>query len=261
MKRIALIATSIAVVVPPSLFATGAAAQGSQTRSHTVMAEREEFSRAFRLAPGAHVSVEGIAGSVTVVTADDPTARVHVVRTAATLRELQCYRTDVTGSPRRLTIKHVQFSRQPGCNSIRSAQQVRLVVPSSIHLSMSSIAGNVDIGPINGRLHLESVAGHVRARGARSGDLSSLAGGLSLTLGQLDPGGVRVSSVVGPTEINFRRGANADVNISSVIGNISSSRARVPVRRIHGTANVRIGAGGAPVSISSVVGDVELNGS
>ena len=259
MKRIALMATNVAVLVPLALFAAAATAQGSQTRSHTAMAEREEFSRSFRLAPGAQVRVEGIAGPVTVVTGGGAVARVHVVRSAATRRELQCYRTEVTGSSGRLVIRHVQFSRLPGCNSIRSSQEVRLLVPRSVDLSLSTIAGDVAIGPLDGALRLDSIAGHVQARGVRSGNLSSLASGLSLTLGHLHPRGVHVSAVVGRTEINFRRGTNADVSISTVQGNITSSTTGLPVRREHGDANLRIGAGGPPVSISAVVGDVELN--
>ena len=104
------------------------------------------------------------------------------------------------------------------------------------------------------------MAGQVRVRGTRSADLSSLAGGLSLTLLPLDSQGVRVSSVVGPTDITFAKGTNASVRIDSVLGNTTSTSPGIPISWHHGRASARVGQGGAPVSISSVVGHVTLHG-
>jgi hypothetical protein len=230
-------------------------------RAADALPARAQLDQSFRLDPHASVSVTGIAGPVTVTTGDGDMAEVHIVRTAATERELQCYRTEVHGGGARLVIEHVQDSGRPGCDSIRSHQEVRLVLPRSVDLTLSTIAGAVEIGPLDGRLRLDSIAGHASVAGVRSGDLSSLAGGLSITFGTLDARGVAISAVVGAVDLNFRPGANADVTVSSVQGNFrSNSAAHRPFRFEDGEASVRIGAGGPPVSVSAVVGEVQLHG-
>ena len=253
IPRTALLAPAAAL-----LLAASASAQTQNSRNNS-MAVRDVIHRSVALAPGAEVSLQTIAGPVTIETGNVSTAQIHIVRGAATQRELQCYRTEIIAAPARLAIRHVQDKRR-GCDSIRSAQQVRLTLPRSVNLSMSSIAGDADIGLLDGRLKLDSMAGKVRARGVRSADISSVAGGLSLTLLPLDRRGVRVSSVVGPTDIIFPRGANADVRVDSVMGNTTSTSRRIALRWTNGRASARVGAGGPPVSISSVVGHVTLHG-
>lgn len=241
-----------------SLLAASATAQTQNTANNS-MAVQEVIERSIALLPGAEVSFETIAGPVKIETGTGSTAQVRIVRGAATQRELDCYRTEVDATPGRLAIRHAQ-DRSAGCDSIRSGQQVHLTLPCSVNISMSSIAGDVDIAPVDGRLKLESMAGQVRLRGARSAELSSLAGGLSLSLLPLDSRGVRVSSVVGMTDITFARGTNADVRIDSVMGNTTSDSPRIPISWNNGRASARVGEGGIPVTISSVVGHVTLHG-
>lgn len=240
------------------LLATTAAAQ-TQNTSDNSMAVRDVMNSSIGLNRGAEVLLETIAGPVTIETGNGSTAEIHVVRGAATRRELDCYHTEIKTTPNRLSIRHVQH-KTPGCSSIRSGQQVRLALPRAVNVSMSSIAGNADIGPIDGRLKLDSMAGPVRVRGVRSADISSLAGGLSLVLGPLDQRGVRISSVVGMTDITFARGANADIRVDSVMGNTTSDSRRINLGWNNGRASARVGAGGVPVTVSSVVGHVTFHG-
>ena len=224
------------------------------------MNAREEIHRSFRLDPGARVSVDGIAGPVSITTGAGDRAEVHVVRMAQTQRELDCYRTAVAGGGDALSVRHVQDSGRAGCDSIRSRQEVRLVVPRSVNVELSTIAGRVDIGAVDGNVSLESIAGHVAVAGARSADMGSLAGGLSLTLDPLAAGGVRVSSVVGPVDLTFRRGVDADVRVDSVMGSVRGVPAELDGRLIEedGEYRLRIGSGGPAVKLSSVVGPVRL---
>ncbi len=231
----------------------------NQTNSGDAMAVREVIDRSVELSPGAEVSLESIAGPVTIETGNASTARIHIVRGAATARELACYQTRIEASASRLKIYHDQ-TRTRECNSIRSRQEVHLVLPRSVRLAMSSVAGDVDIAPVDGRVELSSIAGQVRAHGVRQADLSSIAGGLQLDLGQLDTRGIQVSSIVGPTRIRFAPGTNADVRVDSVIGNVTSATPAIAIGYHSGSAVARVGAGGAPVSISSVVGSVTLQG-
>lgn len=257
---VALLAAGAAVASIPVL-AEQRRESGNTIDSGGAMAAQEVIDREIRLEPGAEVSVEGIAGPVTVETGDGDSARIHIVRTARTERELACYRTEISGGGARLAIAHNQFVDQDGCNSIRAHQEVRLTLPRTVNLRLETIAGDVDLAAIEGALTLESIAGHVRARGARSANLSSLADGLELTVGALDQGGIDISSVAGPARIDFAPGANAEVSVSSVQGEVRASKHSLSLRNAGGPFTMTIGDGGAPVSISSVAGDVELNGS
>jgi hypothetical protein len=217
---------------------------------------RQEIRERFELSGPTSVTVSGIGGPVTVETSGgDAAAEVHIVRTAASERELQCYRTAVTHKPGNITVQHEQFSSRPGCNSIRSRQAVRLKLPRSVNLHLSTIGGPVTVGPMDGLLRLDSIAGHVTVAEARSAEMNSLAQGLSLTLPHLASRGVRISSVVGKVEINFRAGANADVMVDSVVGTVGSDW---PARSGGRDRVYRIGSGGNTVLVSSVVGSVRL---
>jgi len=231
----------------------------TQNNAANSMAVQEVIDRTVALSPGAQVSLESIAGPVTIETGSSSTAQVHIVRGAATARELACYRTQIEGSGSRLKIYHDQ-NKTRECDSIRSRQEVHLVLPRSVNVSMSSVAGNVEIAPIDGRLELSSIAGQVRAQGVRQADLSSIAGGLSMTMSNLDRRGVQISSIVGKTDLSFAPGVNADVRVDSVIGNVRSATPAIAIGYQSGSATARVGTGGTPVNVSSVVGNVTLQG-
>lgn len=256
------------ILLVPALLLAGTAVAGDTGGSKdqrtsaapAEMAAREEIHRSFRLEEGARVSVSGIAGPVSVTTTEGDTAQVHIVRMARTQRELDCYRTAVTGGGEALSIEHVQDSDRSGCDSIRSRQQVTLVLPRSVNLEFSTIAGRLDIGPVDGVVRLDSIAGHVTLAGARSAEVSSLAGGLTMNLRSLSAAGVQVSSVVGPVDLTFGRGVDADVRLDSVMGSVRGVPAELDRRLVeeNGEYRLRVGAGGPAVRLSSVMGPVRL---
>jgi len=228
---------------------------GQTQRGDPAMTARQEIRERFELGGSPSVTVRGIAGPVTVVSGPGSAVEVDIVRTAASERELQCYRTDVTRTSASLVVEHVQYSSRPGCNSIRSRQSLRLRIPRSANLYLSTIGGRVDVAGVEGLVRMDSIAGRVTAAGVRAADLSSIAGGLSLTLAPLGSRGVSLSSIVGGVELNFPRSANADVRISSVQGNVASDW---PGRSGSERQSYRLGSGGPNVSISSVIGEVRI---
>ena len=254
------ISRKAALAAAAPLLAVAAAAQAdTQHVNDRSMAFRETIDRRVALAPGADVSVHTVGGPVTVETGGGSVAEVHIVRGGATARDLACYRVDVTGGGRSLAIKHVQFTKRAGCDSIRAAQQVRLRLPRSVNVTLDAIAGAVDIAPVEGRLRLSGIAGQVRARGAGSADISGIAGGVALTV-LPSTREVKVSGIVGPTDITFARGASADVRVDGVMGNTTSSSRGSPISWSNGRAHARVGGGGTPVSVSGTVGHVTLHG-
>lgn len=231
-----------------------AAAESGQRSDVTPMTAREEIDRNYELAPNSTVRVEGIAGPVAVETGDFARAELHVVRLAASQRELDCYRTQISASRDRLTVEHVQ-ERSEDCNNIRARQEVRLRLPRSVSIEMESIAGAVEIGAVDGRLRLNNIAGRATLAGVRSADISSIAGRLTLGLAPIGAEGVEVSSVAGPIELSAGPGVDADVEVSSIMGSVRG------FSELEGNSSgyrARIGRGGARVSLSSIVGSVTL---
>lgn len=243
--------TSVALVAGLS---GPAAADNGQRWDETPMTAREEIDQSYDLAANSHVRVDGIAGPVTVETGDFARAEVHIVRLAASQRELDCYRTRVTAAPNRLTIAHDRDDSRD-CRNIRARQEVRLRLPRSVNIYMESIAGAVEIGAVDGMVRLQSIAGRATLTEVRSADISSIAGRLVLGLAPLGAEGVEVSSVAGPVELNAGPGVNADVEVSSIIGSVSGFS---DLEGSHGNYRARLGRGGGRVSLSSIVGSVRL---
>jgi len=249
---------SVSVTAALLLSASATAAdRGQRNNASEAMNAREEIRETHRLAAGATVRVEGIAGPVTVETGGGDSAEVHIVRMAASERELQCYRTRVEAAPDRLVVSHVQLEDRPGCDNIRSRQEVRLRLPRAVDLELSSIAGALEIGAVEGALRLDSIAGRVRLAGAREARISSLAGGLTLGVGALGPEGMRISSVVGPVALRFAPGADASLSADSVMGSVRGEA--IDVVEDEGRYRAQVGDGGPRIAISSVVGSVRLS--
>jgi hypothetical protein len=91
-------------------------------------------------------------------------------------------------------------------------------------------------------------------------NVSSVNGALNATLVSLSPQGIHIKSVSGSVEIAFKSEVNADFNAEQVSGEvyldvpnvIRDSEAKLP------NVRARIGAGGTPITISSVSGKIRL---
>lgn len=234
--------------------ANGASADSGQRQDSTPMTARETIDQSYDLARGSNVNIEGIAGPVTVETGDSDRAEVHIIRMAASQRELDCYRTQVSATHNSLTIEHVQ-DRSRDCRNINSRQEVRLRLPRSANVEMESIAGAVDVGPLEGMLRLNSIAGRTTLAEVRSANISSIAGRLVMGLAPIGEDGIDVSSVAGPIELSAGPNVDADVEVSSIMGSVSGFP---ELGGEDGGYRARIGRGGGRVSLSSIVGSVRL---
>lgn len=255
-------ATFAALMIGGSPLAT-AADQGSRSDRHwsgdEEMRVRDEFHQTYRLNRGAEVRVRGIAGPVSIETGGGDRAEVHIVRMAASERDLQCYRVDVSASEGSLTIEHDRDRRRPECRNIRSRQEVRLVLPRSVDVDVAGVAGAVNVQPVDGMVRLSGIAGRVDVASARSADLSSIAGGVSLGLASGGSEGVRIASIAGPVEIRFERGVDADLSFDSILGSVRASSPDVDVIEERGRYRARVGSGGRQIRVSSIVGPVRLS--
>jgi hypothetical protein len=219
----------------------------------------EEINKTYQLAHGARVEVAGIAGPVEVIVVEGDTATVQVVRSAQTREDLDCYRTVVEGDANRVEIRHEQFVRRGRCESIKAQQRVRLSVPRHVDLHLSTIAGGVIVGAVEGVVRLTNIAGHVAVSGAQSVEMSSLASGLTMRIDRVSARGMRIEGVAGAVELRVGESLDADVVVDDILGKLVAETPRAQVSKVSDTKyRVKVGAGGAEISVTGVTGDVRL---
>ncbi len=112
--------------------------------------------------------------------------------------------------------------------------------------------GDVRVNSVSGNVAFAQVNGEV--------DVTSVSGGVSVTLASLSPHGLHIKSVTGSIEIVLKSEINADFSADSINGQVHLNVPNV-VRESEGNSSnvrARIGAGGTPIQISSVTGNVRL---
>jgi len=218
---------------------------------------RDSFARHYQVERSPRIEIKGgISGPVTVSSGQTGMVDIEVLRTAATQSELDCHRVRIDHRPDRITITQVQFADRRECHTIRASQSLKLQVPSDTILRVSAIAGELQVtGPVQSVTAL-SIAAHVNITAAGTVDLVSLAGGLSLSLGGASPGSATIESVVGVVELDVAERRDVEIRISSLQGEITSVPPDFVRRKTNDGYLLRSGAGGTPVSISSINGDV-----
>jgi DUF4097 and DUF4098 domain-containing protein YvlB len=259
--------------------------------------ERDETNQTFELSPGARVEISSIRGSVKIVNADTATAEVRIIRTARTRADLEYHKIEVTHSGNSLVVRGIQEPEERRERNVQVDHQVMLTLPRRIDLSAKSISGSVRAGDVDGRVNVSSVSGSVNisnitgklevnsvsgsvevgnagadvrvnsvsgnvGMGQVDGSLevSSVSGGVKATLNSLSPQGIHIKSVSGSIEIGFKSDVNADFNAEGISGQVYLDVPNVVRDSEEKSPNVRarIGAGGTPISIFSVSGNIRL---
>ena len=259
--------------------------------------ERDEINQTFQLAPGARVDVSSIRGPVEIVSGDTATAEVRIVRSARTRADLEYHKIEVAQTGNGLVVRGVQEPEDRRHENIQVNHHVMLKLPRRIDLSVKSVSGSLKVGDVDGQMHVSSISGSANignvggklqvssvsgsleignvgadARvnsisgnlglGQVNGslDVSSVSGGLNATLVSLSPQGIHIRSVSGSIELGFKSEVNADFKADSISGQVHFDMPNVTRDTEEKSHNVRarIGAGGTPISITSVSGNIRL---
>jgi hypothetical protein len=259
--------------------------------------ERDEINQTYQLAPGTRVEVSSIRGPVEIVDGDTATAEVRIIRTARTRADLEHHKIEVQQTGNSLVVRGVQEPEQRGRENIQVNHHVILKLPRSIDLSVTSVSGSLKVGDVDGQMHVSSISGSANIGNVGSKlqvnsvsgnlevgnvgadarvnsisgnlglgqvngrlDVSSVSGGVKATLVSLSPQGIHINSVSGSIEIAFKSEVNADFSAESVSGQVYLDVPNVTRDSDEKGPNVRarIGAGGTPITISSVSGSVRL---
>jgi DUF4097 and DUF4098 domain-containing protein YvlB len=226
--------------------------------------QREETRQTFRLDPGARVEVGKINGAVNVKTADTDTAEVHIVRTAASPEDLEFGRVNVAASPSALVIRGERRVRGlwhrfwNGGGRVR--QEVTLVLPRRVELSAAHVNGSLSVGEVEGSVEVAHVNGRVEvARSVGRAEVSHVNGGVKFGVSRLEEG-MEVSHVNGNVEVRLSQPVNADVEAQGHNGSLSLNVPNVTMqeRMNRSYTRARLGAGGTPVQINHVNGNVRF---
>lgn len=231
-------------------------ASNELTQSRQDYPVRGEIRQTYQLAPNADIEVIGIEGSAEVKATNDGAAEIHFIREARTQVDYDCETIVVQHSPTSLIVQH-QTKTGKQCRIIQAREQIKLVVPSSANLNFHNIEGGISIDTTDGFLRLNNIEGSVRVGQAQAAEISSVEGGLSLNVAQVSPQGINIHNIEGAVELGVRKDLNADLsvdesgNIQIDIPNVQTSSGRKEYR-------LRLGAGGADISISSIEGGVRV---
>ena len=259
--------------------------------------ERDEFNQTYQLPQGARVEISSIRGSVKITNTDSATAEVQVIRTARTRADLEYHKIEVALTGNSLVVRGVQEPDERGRRNIQVNHQIILKLPRSIDLSVTSVSGSVQSGDVDGQVHVSSISGsanfgnvgrklqvnsvsgsvqvgnvgadaRVNSVSGNVGlghvngslDVTSVSGGVTATLLNLSPQGIKINSVSGSIEIGFKGEVNADFIAEHVSGQVYLDVPNVTRESEEKSSNVRarIGAGGTPITISSVSGSIRL---
>jgi DUF4097 and DUF4098 domain-containing protein YvlB len=237
-------------------FAGAAAARGADDSDFT---ERDSSRQTYQLAPGASLDIFSVSGHVIVETGETDQAVVEIVRTARTREDLECRKFKVEATPNRLRLDGNDDRSQ--CRNVQVRQNVTMRVPRRVNLEVKSVSGDVRVGELDGTAHLTSISGSATvARATGEAFITSVSGRVSVNLSQLG-GGVRINSVSGSVEVGLPDGANADVRVRSVSGDVTADVPGLTLQRIGNGSDFegRLGAGGTQMSVSSVSGNVRFH--
>jgi DUF4097 and DUF4098 domain-containing protein YvlB len=259
--------------------------------------ERDEINRTYQLAPGARVEVSSIRGPVEIVNTDSATAEVQIIRTARTRADLEYHKIEVEQTADSLVVKGIQEPERRRRENIQVNHHVILKLPRQIDLAVNSVSGSLKVGDVDGQTVVSSISGSAKIGNVGSKlqvssisgnlgvgnvgaearvnsisgnlrlgqvngslDVSSVSGSLNATLASLSTQGIHIKSVSGSVEIGFKSDIDADFNAESVSGQVYLDLPNVTRESEEKAPNVRarIGAGGTPITISSVSGNIRL---
>jgi hypothetical protein len=237
---------------------------GSFTAHNAASGEgRDEIRQSFQLSSGAQVEVRGINGPVEIETADTNTAEVYIQRTARNQSDLDNSKITLTATQTSILIQGEQNNggilRRLLHGEVK--HQVTLKLPREIALTIKGVNGTVKAGEVTGAVEIGGVNGKVEtAQTVGYSEISGVNGRVTVSIRRLGERGIRIKGINGPVELRIADKLNADLSARGINGRVSTDLPDVTVEGEPDRSNysARIGAGGAPITLSGVNGRVRL---
>jgi Putative adhesin len=244
---------------------TGAAQASSRQGNYT-----EEFHKVYPLSAQGRIEIENVNGPVHVTGWDRPEVKVDAVKSAWSKERLAEAQIEVEAGQDRISIRtqypnHDRTFNYGGDDEHNNPARVEytITVPRQANLDeIKLVNGKLDIQEVSGEVHASCVNGRIQARNLQGRtELNTVNGELEASVDQLPSSALKLSSVNGRLHVILPSDANAEVEASTMSGNISNdfglqiSRHRFVGRSMHG----QLGGGGTLVKLSNVNGTIEIS--
>lgn len=221
------------------------------------------------VAADAEITIENVAGSVTVVGVEGGELRV-----TGTLGD-DVEELDISGGPNDVSIEVVIPDDRDWKRKRKIAAQLELQVPRGVSLDVETVSARIDVRGVDGEIEAGSVSGSVTAVGG-SGEIElesvsgavTLSGGSGSIVAESVSGKVTLEQVSGDIEASTVSGevwmetaTASDVEIESVSGGVyfkGAVRKRLEVESHSGNVRVALPAGfGARFELDTFSGRIE----
>lgn len=230
------------------------------------MSNEEQTRHSFKLDAGARVEVRGINGSVEISTAETDTADIRIVRTASSADDLENGKVFVEQTSSGLVVRSESvggrgFLRWLWGGSGHVRQQVVMTLPRRVELLTKGVNGPVEVGEVDGSVEVEGVNGRVTvAQSFGHSEIKGVNGNVKFGVSQLGAQGMDIKGVNGNIEIRLKQNIDADIEVKGNNGNFSLNVPNVTMqeRENHSNMRARLGAGGAPIDIKGVNGNIRF---
>lgn len=241
-----------------ALASVTAQAQKHYNNDDRDFSERDEINQTYQLAAGARVEVRGINGAVDVETASGATAEVHIVRSARSRDDLNYHKIIIEQTGGGLVVRG-DNEKDYGNHQVR--HRVTLRLPRQIDLGVHGVNGRVAVGAVDGPVQLSGINGAVEVGQAVGyANISGINGRVKVNIVRLSERGINVNGINGGVEIQFADDLNADVEVTGINGRVNADVPNVTVvgKLERNNFRARIGAGGTPIIINGINGQVKL---
>jgi DUF4097 and DUF4098 domain-containing protein YvlB len=226
----------------------------------------EEFHQTYALTADGRVELDNINGSVHISSWDRNEVKLDAVKYADTKERLDEAKIEIDSRNDSLSIRTRYPERDQnwnwGSRNNPASVEYTLTVPRKARLDeiklingsldVTGMSGEVNASCINGRLEAHNLAGRAR--------LSTINGRLSAQFDQLARQNMELNSVNGSVDLTIPSDSNAEVEASTVSGNINNDFGlHVNHHRFVGhDLRGELGSGGTHIRISNVNGRIEV---
>jgi DUF4097 and DUF4098 domain-containing protein YvlB len=227
----------------------------------------EEFHQTYALPADGRVELDNINGSVHITSWDQNQVKVDAVKYADTKERLDEAKIEIDAKSNSISIRtHYPNHDQNwnwGSHNNPASVEYTLTVPRTARLDeIKLINGSLDIAGVSGEVNASCINGRLEARNlAGRARLSTINGHLDARFDQLAGKSMDLNSVNGSLDLTIPSDSNAEVEASTVSGNINNDFGlHVNNHRFVGhDLSGELGHGGTRVKLSNVNGRIEVH--
>jgi DUF4097 and DUF4098 domain-containing protein YvlB len=255
MKRMTILAALVAASAPA-----------------LAVAAQEEFRWNGKLAAGQAIEIKGVNGGITATGTSGGEVELVAVKKGrrSDPREVKIDVVEHAGGVTLCAVYPSTDGRPNECAPGKAGHmnvrdndvnvEWKLSVPAGVRFVGRTVNGGIDANGLSADAEAETVNGGVDLESTGTARAQTVNGGITARLGRADwSGTLKLETVNGGIEVTVPDGLNADVNASTVNGDISTDfpitvTGKVGRRRLQGT----VGSGGRLLEMKTVNGGIDL---